>query len=63
MDESIDNAIYNNYGIEAKGCLTPEFMNSLGVNGSLSYEHFGVSRQGKKVLFKGEVPADFFEAE
>jgi len=63
LQESIDNAIYNSYGLEAKRFLSDEYLESLGYADSRLYEDFGVSRQGKVIVFKGGVPKDALKAE
>ena len=58
IDESVDNAIYNSYGIDAVSFLTPEFQKSLGYDKErLNYEELGLTN-GKRVLFKGGIPKD-----
>ena len=63
IDESVDNAIYNSYGLEAKRFLSQDYLESLGFIDSKSYEDFGVSRQGRVIVFKGGVPKDALKAE
>lgn len=63
LQESIDNAIYNSYGLEAKRFLSDEYLESLGFDDSRFYEDFGVSRQGRVIVFKGGVPKDALKAE
>lgn len=63
LQESIDNAIYNSYGLEAKRFLSDEYLESLGYDDSRFYEDFGVSRQGKVIVFQGGAPKDAFKAE
>lgn len=59
MDDSIDSAIYKNYGLEAKRFLTTEFKKSLGYDEDLiDYEEFGYTSGGRRVLFKGGVPKE-----
>ena len=58
INESVDNAIYNNYGLEAIDYLTPEYRTRLGFDeNKLKFEEFGLAN-GRKVLFKGGKPKD-----
>ena len=58
IEESVDNSIYNNYGLDAIDYLSPKFQKKLGVDRDrLTYEEFGTAR-GKRVLFKGGKPKD-----
>ena len=63
LQESIDNAIYNSYGLEAKRFLSQEYLETLGYSDSRFYEDFGVSRQGKVIVFQGGAPKDALKAE
>ena len=58
IEESVDNAIYNSYGLDAIDYLTPKFQKKLGFDRDrLTYEEFGTAR-GRRVLFKGGKPKD-----
>jgi hypothetical protein len=58
VEESVDNAIYNSYGLDAIDYLTPKFQKELGFDRDrLTYEEFGTAR-GRRVLFKGGKPKD-----
>ena len=58
IEESVDNAIYYSYGLDAIDYLTPKFQKELGFDRDrLSYEEFGTAK-GRRVLFKGGKPKD-----
>lgn len=57
IEESVDCAIYHNYGLDAKAYLTENFLKGIGFDeDKMNYEDFGVNHNGVRVLCKGGIP-------